>query len=188
MYNEELENSEAVRQMQKRYNRGKILGGLFLVGAGVLFLARELGADLPTWLFTWKTLLIALGLVAGAKRAFSPGGWMIIVLVGLGFLVTDLYPEIMIKPFLWPVVLILVGLFIMFRPYRYRGRHCRRWQENRFEKKSTSGSEAIDTDDFIESTTVFGGVKKMVFSKNFRGGEITNVFGGSEVNLSQADF
>jgi predicted membrane protein len=32
-----------------------------------------------------------------------------------------------------------------------------------------------------------GSVKKNILSKNFKGGEITNVFGGSEVNLSQAD-
>jgi predicted membrane protein len=35
---------------------------------------------------------------------------------------------------------------------------------------------------------VFGGVKKNVVSKNFKGGEINNVFGGSEINLTQADF
>jgi predicted membrane protein len=45
-----------------------------------------------------------------------------------------------------------------------------------------------DRSDFIDTTSVFGGIKKIVLSKNFQGGEITNIMGGSEINLSQADF
>jgi predicted membrane protein len=40
----------------------------------------------------------------------------------------------------------------------------------------------------IEATTVIGSVKKNIISKNFKGGEITTVLGGAEINLSQADF
>lgn len=43
-------------------------------------------------------------------------------------------------------------------------------------------------EDVIDSTSFMGGVKKNILSKNFKGGEITNVFGGAEINLSQADF
>lgn len=48
----------------------------------------------------------------------------------------------------------------------------------------SSGSFA---DDRIESVSIFGGVKKNIVSKNFQGGEIVNFFGGSEINLMQAD-
>jgi predicted membrane protein len=34
---------------------------------------------------------------------------------------------------------------------------------------------------------MFGGTKKNVISKDFKGGEVTCVFGGAEINLSQAD-
>ena len=34
---------------------------------------------------------------------------------------------------------------------------------------------------------MFGGVKKIVLSKNFKGGEINCFMGGAEINLSQAD-
>jgi hypothetical protein len=202
MRNLDFDNPEVIKHMQKRYRRGKIMGGLLLVGAGILFMARELGADLPHWLFTWKSLLIALGLVAGAKRLFYPGGWLIPVLVGVGFLVSDLYPELMIRPFLWPVVLIIAGIVMMFRPFRpfrhhrhYR-RHCRQWQNHDLEKKNSSGYDSVGNasyetsgnEDYLESTTVFGGVKKVIFSKSFKGGEVTNVFGGTEINLMQADF
>ena len=42
-------------------------------------------------------------------------------------------------------------------------------------------------DDFVDSTTIFGGSKKIIISKNFRGGDIVNVFGGTELDLTQAD-
>lgn len=185
-----FDDPEVVKQMQKRYTRGKIMGGLFLVGAGVLFMARELGAELPDWLFTWKTLLIALGLVAGAKRLFYPGGWLFPVFIGAGFLVSDL-SDISIKAYILPAVLIVAGLMVMFRPFSHRGRHCRRWQHHRWEKKNFSEFENagdVSNEDFLDSTTVFGGVKKMVYSKSFKGGDVTNVFGGTEINLMQADF
>lgn len=187
MENRDFENEEMLRQMKKRYTRGKVLGGLLLVTAGFLFLARELGAAVPHWIFTWKTLLIAIGLVAGAKRAFSPGGWMVAVLVGAGFLVNDFYPELEIRAYLWPIILIGAGLVVMLRPFRPRDHHWRRWHARCAEKKNFMAYETSN-DDFLESTTVFGSVQKNVFSKNFRGGDVTNVMGGTEINLSQADF
>lgn len=53
---------------------------------------------------------------------------------------------------------------------------------------NTVASEYTHSDDHIESVTVFGGVKKNVISKNFKGGEVVVVFGGGEFNLMQADF
>lgn len=43
------------------------------------------------------------------------------------------------------------------------------------------------SEDYVESTSFMGGVKKNVLSKKFKGADITNVFGGAEINLSQAD-
>jgi hypothetical protein len=45
----------------------------------------------------------------------------------------------------------------------------------------------MDQDDSLDSVTIFGGIKKNIFSKNFRGGEIVTIFGGTELNFTQAD-
>jgi len=42
-------------------------------------------------------------------------------------------------------------------------------------------------DDVIDTVSVFGSVKRTILSKNFRGGEIVNVFGGTDLDLTQAD-
>ncbi len=44
------------------------------------------------------------------------------------------------------------------------------------------------TEDYIDSVSVFGHVKKNIVSKAFKGGEIVNFMGGAEINLIQADF
>lgn len=41
--------------------------------------------------------------------------------------------------------------------------------------------------DYIYNTSVFGGFKRIIQSKNFKGGEITLIFGGIELDLSFAD-
>jgi len=42
-------------------------------------------------------------------------------------------------------------------------------------------------DDYIDSMSVFGGVRKVIVSKNFRGGEATSFMGGTELDFTQAD-
>jgi predicted membrane protein len=44
------------------------------------------------------------------------------------------------------------------------------------------------SDDFIDSTAFFGGVHKKIVSKNFKGGDVVTIMGGTELDLSQADF
>ncbi|WP_207511971.1 LiaF transmembrane domain-containing protein [Longitalea luteola] len=49
-------------------------------------------------------------------------------------------------------------------------------------------TERKNGDNWLDVVTVFGSVKKLVYSKKFKGGDIVSIFGGAEINLSQADF
>jgi len=53
---------------------------------------------------------------------------------------------------------------------------------------SGSTRESYSSDDYIDTTSIFSGVHKKMVSKNFKGGDVTTVLGGSEIDLSQADF
>lgn len=48
----------------------------------------------------------------------------------------------------------------------------------------TQGTE----NDYIDSVNVFSGSKQQIYSKNFKGGDVVSVFGGCELDLTQADF
>jgi predicted membrane protein len=188
---EHMDFEEMCKQTEQSQRRGKVVGGILVVIAGSLFLAKELGADIPHWLFSWKTFLIALGIITGVKHNFRNAWWFFLVAIGGIFLLGDFYPMMNIKPFIWPVLIILFGLMMIFKPRR-KFNH-RRWAyaHQRYSKYGQKGScytrEDSVSEDYVESTSFMGGVKKNVLSKKFKGADITNVFGGAEINLSQAD-
>ena len=178
------------KETEKSHKRGKIMGGMLIVVIGSLYLARELGADLPSWLFSWKTLLIAIGLITAVKCNFRSMKWLVPVLIGGAFLVGDFYPGLALHALLWPVLVIVIGLFMIFKPYTKHDRFKNRMHHKygRYECSPNDYTESSSEEDRIESTTFMGAVKKNILSKNFKGGDIHNVLGGSEINLSQADF
>ncbi len=189
-----------------RRGRRKVLAGLIVVAVGTVLLLKEFGTIFPAWLFTWKALLIVIGLYLGAKRGFRGGGWMIVTLVGAVFLAEDFIPGLNISNIFWPTLLILFGLIMIFRPSRHRGwcgrhhgwnRHRlhRGWNSEKWGSKweekgvgdQAGENPSFNKEDCIDSTNLFGGVRKVILSKDFKGGRITNTFGGVEINLSQAD-
>ncbi len=192
----ENQNEDIFCRYEKEHRRGKVIGGILVVLLGSLLMARELGAEIPYWVLTWKTGLIALGLFIGIKHGFRNMGWLVLIMVGGAFLISDFYPELAIKHLLWPVLVILFGLAMIFKPKRSRFRgnrfkhreHWKRMQEYHEQKKNYYYDTAtVNTDETLESVTFMGGVKKKITTQNFKGGEVTVIFGGAEIDLSQAD-
>jgi predicted membrane protein len=199
---------DTFRQYEKSHKRGKIVGGIFVVIAGCLLLAHRMGAELPYWLFRWYTLVIALGLFVGFKHGFKNFGWLVLIIIGGAFLVSEVYPELVLKPLLWPIMIIIAGLFIIFKP-RHRHNRCRnrfrhrhhRYRDSKywdqyeekyraqFEEGKSFDSSFTDTDseDIIDGVAFMSGIKKKIISKNFKGGDMTVIFGGVELDFTQAD-
>lgn len=50
-----------------------------------------------------------------------------------------------------------------------------------------NNAKSFSSEDYIDATTVFGGIHKNILSKNFKGGDVTIFMGGAELNFSQAD-
>ncbi len=160
---------------------GRLIAGLLVIAIGLILLARKMGFYFPDWLVSWPMVLIAIGIIIGAKNAFRPGGWIAAVTIGGIFLIDRFLPDLNLRPYIWPVILIIIGAIIIISPNRHRrGLHSRM-------KSRVGDSGTISSDELLDTTSVFGGVKKNVISKNFKGGEVTCIFGGAEINLSQAD-
>lgn len=170
------------RHRARRINERTPLGLILLIVGGAL-LARQLGVIMPAWLFTWEALLITIGLTIGIVNRFRDIGWLIITAVGVFFLMDDVYPEI--KHFVWPAVIILLGLVIILRP---RQKKIPFAGDGSAQSPVYTHGDTTPADDVLDAVAVFGAVKKNVLSKNFKGGEVVTVFGGSEINLTQADF
>lgn len=165
-----------------RFNRGRAIAGLIVVVVGVVLLARQVGVDFPYWFFSWPMILIAVGLFVGFRHNFRNPGWMFPTGIGLLFLLEHLIPELEIRQFIWPIIVIAIGLFMIFRPRGRSGRNRDEYWKNWDSKVSESLS-----DNAFETVTIFGGDKKQIISKDFKGGESVCAFGGVEINLTQAD-
>ncbi len=65
----------------------------------------------------------------------------------------------------------------------------RQWRrQRRYSGGFSSTREGYSSEDFIDTTAIFGGIHKKILSKNFKGGDITTLMGGTELDLSQSDF
>lgn len=161
--------------------------GLVLIIIGGVLLLQKMGAGLPAWLFSWPMILVLVGVVTGLKHRFRNLSWLVITGIGVFFLWNEVMIDMNLKPYFWPIMIIGLGLLFIFRPKRKWYREREKWTH--FDGNFTVGDsrETYSKEDMIDSISVFGGVKKMITSKNFKGGEIICFMGGAEYNLSQAD-
>ncbi|MEO7984606.1 MAG: LiaF domain-containing protein [Bacteroidota bacterium] len=186
---------ERKRRWEERRERhggkGHIWTGIFILIIGIAALIKASATDLPDWVFSWQTFLIVLGFFIGIKHGFRGGAWFILMLVGGAFLIPEFYPDISIRRYIWPGALILLGAMLILRPRRYRSR-CREDQKKNPGPGIAKDSVTEDTydvkEDYVDSTSVFGGAKKNIISKNFKGGDLVSIFGGTELDLTRADF
>jgi predicted membrane protein len=187
----------------KTRSRGRVLAGVLLFFIGVLLLLKTSNLVwFPHWFFSWPMILIVVGVFSGLKHGFRGGPWLILLLIGGLFMVNEMNPDWHMRNYMLPIVLITIGIAFILRPRRHH--RWNKWKEGHYQSQgqqpppSAEGSPIganigtmpgdYDRRDFIDITAVFGGVKKNVLSKNFRGGDITSFMGGSEIDLSQADF
>jgi predicted membrane protein len=173
----------------------RFLFGTVIVIAGILLLLRNIGIDFPSFLFSWPMILIVIGIFTGIRDNFKTNGWWILLAIGGFFLISRELPYFGIGHLFWPILIVAIGLSVIL------GKGCRKKStdqniETDFTNSNssfTNDTTATDTtgthkDDVIDAAAIFGSVKKNIYSKNFKGGEIVCVFGGSEINLMHADF
>jgi hypothetical protein len=192
----ETENTFDSRRDQRKAVRhhgsntsARVWGGLIIIIVGVVLLARQAGADIPHWLISWPMILIAIGSYVGVKHSFRGPGWAVLMLIGSAFLLREIDPMLNFGNYIWPIAIIVIGIMMIFRPKKKYTDATPSWG-NKSEGEVSIGSVPLagtDTEDYLDTVTIFGGVKKNIFSKTFRGGELVTIFGGTDINLTQAD-
>jgi len=190
-----MENKDNV---QAPVSNNRMWGGLIILVIGLVFLLRNFGIYIPGWLFSWHMLLLAIGLYVGFKRNFNGGGWLVMVLVG-GYFTLSSIVDYDLGKYYFAFALIALGLFLIFKPkYSVKTNKAAKNNNDVFAapqvmnptmlEQPASHQPIMDKSDVIDSVSVFGGTSQKIFSKDLKGGEIIAVFGGSEINLTQADF
>jgi len=161
--------SENSNKIDKRVLLGGIL--IFLGGLFLLNTMSILNFRFTNIVFSWPFVFMVIGLfiLVNTEKKFLGG-----VFTGIGalFLIPRIFPEIDYDGgIIIPIFLIILGTYIILK-----------------KRKLDSGSQfTSDTSkmnrDKIDDVSIFGGGTKIISSSNFQGGNITAIFGGSEINL-----
>jgi predicted membrane protein len=150
--------------------------GIILILFGLLFLFHTLNLisfEITHIIFSFPFFLSIIGiliLVNSSKKALG------VILTGIGvvWLVPRIFPDINYgSNIILPVAFISLGIYIIFK-------HTLKKRED------TPGfhQETKVDKDMIEDVAIFGGGSKIITSENFKGGSITAIFGGSEIDLT----
>jgi len=199
-----------INQQQPPHN-GRAIAGLVLLGFGGIMLLKQLHIFfIPDDLELWPLWLIFWGLFIGARSNFQKPSSFVLLALGCVFMISENLHHS--GDVVWPLFIISMGLWIILRrhsPYdknAWGGKYQNKWDWRYHtgpmpDPNNPPVSDATYTevppqgqpgyrptgDDWLDATSVFGGVKKTVLSKDFKGGEIVNIFGGAEIDFTQAD-
>ncbi|GAB4296492.1 MAG: hypothetical protein Kow0098_19720 [Ignavibacteriaceae bacterium] len=145
-----------------------VLGGLFLLNT-IDIIDFNFGK-----VFHPGFIIAMIGVLLLIKSNKKMAG-IVLLCVGLFLFLDEIFPWLHYeKDLIWPLLLILLGAFILLR---------KRIDGNK--PQTGFGKQRIINEDMIDDVAVFGGGNKSIVSNNFKGGNITAVFGGSEIDLHQ---
>jgi hypothetical protein len=172
---------------------GGMIIGLAVLAVGVLFLLRNVGILYfdDIWQF-WPVILIVVGFskLTNVHSASSVTRGLIIGGIGVVFLLRNLgYIYGNIWQWIWPGILIGVGLMILVRHLEWRDHDPNPGPPpgpgNPFPPGSgftatTSGAN------YLHAECVFSGTRQKIDTQDFLGGKVTAIFGGAEIDLRSA--
>jgi len=153
---------------------GAVVGGVLVVFGTVLLLDRLHFIEIRDFFRFWPALLIAFGVLRmiqgpdGGARVFgglvSMAG-VVLLANRLGFTNIRLFD-------LWPMVIVGVGVVLLWNALEGRA-------------SGTPAPPPGNSENWLQFSTVFGGIEVRSNSQAFEGGNLTAIFGGCEVDLSR---
>lgn len=153
---------------------GGLLVGAVLVLVGLAFLLDHMGyvSVYSLWWRFWP-LLVALAGVVNLVSRNRPWG-VFLMAVGVLLQLNQLGMTHFGWRDFWPMVLIALGILVLWGSF---GLHKR---------PPVSASTGGDPRTTLNEAVVFGGLERRMISQDFQGGDITAIFGGVELDLTEA--
>src|SRR5262245_41170360 len=121
----------------------------------------------------WPVVIVAVGglLFTQSRRVGGGVNGVIVMIIG-GWLLLNSIGILRVRfwEMFWPMVLVGIGAMLVMQALGRRTRE----------------SLAANRDDTLNGFAVMGGVKRISTAERFRGGEITALMGGAQIDLRQA--
>jgi len=165
----------AWRHEHHHLSNNRSIVGVILVIVGLCLVIRNTDifpSYIDNIIFSWPMLLVTIGLVITVGSSGTKTSGIIVMAVGAFFLIPRIFSETFhMYNMFWPAIFIIIGGIFIFT--KRRG-----WN-------SVSTGPTVG-DDYIDIVNVFSGGERQIVSQNFKGGKITSIFGGSEIDLTRA--
>jgi len=161
-----------MKSKENRTDKRVYLGGILIVFGGILLLNSidVFNFRISRVIFSLPFIITMIGIfiLLNTNKKLLGG---ILTGVGIFFLVEKIVPRLHYPiGIVIPVILIAFGIYIILKQTR---KNIDDPEMHGFLKK-----------DLIDDISIFGGGSKIISSDNFRGGNVTAIFGGSEINLT----
>ena len=128
---------------------------------------------IPFDLISWRLIPLIIGINALMKKDYING--VISIIFAIIFYIPDFLTAAERVQYykLWPLALVAIGVIILLK---------------RQFPKQFDGTQIQEGDlHYINESYIMGGSSKKFFTKEFIGGKINCIMGGSEINLTEAD-
>jgi len=162
-----------------RNNDSKITLGIVLILVGLFAFSGNLFGfpfHFTHYIFSMPGIMMIVGIIILLNHRDSTLGVIFVAIGGFWFL--SRYSEFNIKHYLydyWPILLIAFGIFIIF-------------DRRKSNSVNIGKNDFNETDlDYIDDVSIFGGGNISVNSQNFKGGKVSVILGGKNLDLHQAN-
>jgi predicted membrane protein len=161
-----------------------VIPGIVLVVIGTIFLLDHMGIVKAEvlWRF-WPLAIVAVGLL----KLSQPGERAL----GVGFIVVGAIVQLhhlgligLSWNTIWPLILIVAGIALIWSRFFDAPKMPGMPAVPGMAGTLSSGATGRDT---VNEYALFGGVERRVTINNFRGGNVTAIFGGVELDFRSAD-
>ncbi|MFL6656669.1 MAG: LiaI-LiaF-like domain-containing protein [Massilia sp.] len=160
---------------QQKSISAQLILGAFVVGLGLLFLLDNLNIfDYHRMYTFWPTVFIVLGVVKLLDTNTDNGKLLGSILISVGVLWTlnrlgFVYFNVRS---LAPLILVTIGGMVIYRALARKNRSA-----------DSVMQVAADSDSIVDITAVLGGFDRRINTPTFRGGEVTVVMAGCQLDL-----
>jgi len=176
-YNPEDWNNYYWHRRRHRIRQARMMPAIVLIAVGAIFFLNNLHIfDFRDLLRYWPVILIGVGMLklVDSHDHGSRLGGAILTVVGAIFLAPKLgFWDVSIGE-LWPLILIGVGGLLLLQRLSTPGLD-----------PASPRANAVPNGSLNESA-VFSGGKRRIVSPDFRGGEVSCIFGGFDIDLRKA--
>ena len=159
----------------------QVVLGLLVIAMGLLFLLDNLGfVDMHRAFSFWPMLFVIVGTVKLCDTRTQGGAMLGAAMVGVGVLLMLDRMDIIDFSWrtIWPLVLIGLGGFLVAKAIR--GKRAQESGVAMLDGAPAGAGEVLDV------TAILGAYERRVTTQDFRGGEITAVMGGCELDMRGA--